>query len=176
MWPSPIRQLTHIMIFSFNPHNESETRGWWLALNAQVKDEGLKPRSHWFQSSSSLHCIILVLWRKKMLGEARQYFSASKMECEGDFQVVQWLRLHASNAGVWSLEGELRSYKLQGVAKKKKKKKKKEIWIMSTGKKEQKVSTLWTFFKSFKVWVAAWPEDRWICQFLFPVFILRARC
>ena len=61
-----------------------------------------------------------------MLGEARQYFSASKMECEGDFQVVQWLRLHASNAGVWSLEGELRSYKLQGVAKKKKKEEEEE--------------------------------------------------
>ena len=126
MWPSPILQLTCIMIFSFNPHNESETRGWWLALNTQVKDEGLKPRSHWFQSSSSLHCIILVWWCKKMLGEARQYFSASKMECEGDFQVVQWLRLHASNAGVWSLEGELRSYKLQGVAKKKRRRRRRK--------------------------------------------------
>ena len=100
MWPSPILQLTCIMIIAFNPNNESETRGCWLALNAQVKDEGLKPRSHWFRSSSSLHCIILVSYYKKMLGEARQYFSASKMECEGDFLVVQWLRLHDSNAGV----------------------------------------------------------------------------
>ena len=78
--------------------------------------------------------------------------------------MVQWLRLHASNEGVWSLVGGLRSCKLQGMAKKKKKKKKKkkeerrkkeegrrkkeegrrkkkkkkkEIWIMSTSKKEQ---------------------------------------
>ena len=58
-------------------------------------------------------------WLSKVMwpGKAEKWIKSPQA---WDFPMVQWLRLHASNAGLWvqSLAGELRSHMLNRVAKK----------------------------------------------------------